>query len=78
MSGTDVTDVRVNLAATIDGTTGDGQVDTITINATKGDDVIVVTKENGVVRVSGLASDVVISNFDANDRIVIRGLGGTT
>ena len=76
LSGTDVTDVRVNLAATIDGTTGDGQVDTITINATEGDDVIVVTNENGVVRVSGLASDVVISNFDANDRIVIHGLGG--
>ncbi len=76
LSGTDVTEVRVNLAATIDGTTGDGQVDTITINATDGDDVIVVTNENGVVRVSGLASDVVISNFDANDRIVIHGLGG--
>ncbi len=77
LSGTDVTEVRVNLAATIDGTSGDGKVDTITINATDGDDVIGVTKEaNGDVRVLGLASEVVISNFDANDRIVIRGLGG--
>jgi Ca2+-binding RTX toxin-like protein len=76
LSGTDVTQVKVNLAATIGGNTGDGKIDTIEINATDGDDVIVVTNENGVVRVSGLASEVVISNFDANDRIVIHGLGG--
>jgi Ca2+-binding RTX toxin-like protein len=31
---------------------------------------------NGVVTVSGLGEDITISNFDANDRIVIKGLGG--
>ena len=35
---------------------GDGQADTIVINATNGDDVITVTNNNGVVTVSGLAS----------------------
>jgi Ca2+-binding RTX toxin-like protein len=35
-----------------------------------------MTNNNGVVTVTGLGSDVTISNFDANDRIVINGLGG--
>jgi Ca2+-binding RTX toxin-like protein len=38
--------------------------------------VISITENNGVVTVSGLATDVTISGFDANDRIVINGLGG--
>ena len=46
------------------------------INATQGDDAITLTNNNGVVTVSGLAADITISNFDANDRIVINGLGG--
>jgi Ca2+-binding RTX toxin-like protein len=75
LSGTDVTDINVNLAAV--GGAGDGQPDTITINATNGDDVILVANNNGVVTVSGLAADVTITGFEAaNDRIVINGLGG--
>jgi Ca2+-binding RTX toxin-like protein len=35
-----------------------------------------VTSNNGVVTVTGLAETVTISNFDANDHIVINGLGG--
>ena len=54
----------------------DGQADTVIINATNADDVINVTNNNGVVTVSGLATTVNISGFDANDRIVINGLGG--
>ena len=38
--------------------------------------MITVTDNNGVVTVSGLATDVTIAGFDANDRIVINGLGG--
>ena len=38
---------------------------------------ITITNNNGVVTVSGLATEVTISNFEANnDRIVINGLGG--
>ena len=39
LSGTDVTQVAINLAGTIGGTGGDGQADTVTVNATNGDDV---------------------------------------
>ena len=50
--------------------------DTVIINATNGDDVIIVSSDNGVVTVTGLGETVTITNFDANDRIVINGLGG--
>lgn len=76
MTGTDVKEVDINLAATAGGTAGDGQIDTIFINATNGDDVITLTNVNGVITVSGLAETVHISGFDANDRLVINGLAG--
>jgi len=73
LTNTDVSQVNIDLSAN---GAGDGVVDTVVINATDGDDVIVVTNNNGVVTVSGLASTTTISGFDANDRIVINGLGG--
>ena len=76
LTGTDVTQVAVNLATPAGGTTPDGAADTIVINGTSGDDVITVVNNNGVVTVSGLGADITISNFDATDRIVINGLGG--
>jgi Ca2+-binding RTX toxin-like protein len=69
LTGTGVKQVGLDLGH-------DGQADTITINATNGDDVITVTNNNGVVTVKGLGEDIVISNFDADDRLVINGLGG--
>ena len=46
------------------------QADTVNINATN-DDAITVTNNNGVVTVSGLASDVTISDFEASARIML-------
>jgi Ca2+-binding RTX toxin-like protein len=77
LSGTDVTEVNVNLASTIGGTAGDNAADTIVINATNGDDVIVVVGDASGVTILGLAAAIHISGFEAaNDRIVINGLGG--
>jgi Ca2+-binding RTX toxin-like protein len=76
MSGTDVTNVVVNLAGTLGGSAGDGAVDIITIDATNGDDVISVSNNNGVVTVSGLPAQVMIFGFEATDQIVINGLAG--
>jgi Ca2+-binding RTX toxin-like protein len=74
LSGTDVTKVSINLGAAGGG--GDGQADTIFINATNADDVVIVAGDNGV-SVFGLAAQVDIFNFEAaNDRIVINGLAG--
>jgi Ca2+-binding RTX toxin-like protein len=74
LTGTDVTNVNLDLGQAAGG--GDGQVDTVVINATAGDDAIVVTNDNGVVTVLGLSTVVTITNFEATDRIVINGLGG--
>jgi Ca2+-binding RTX toxin-like protein len=77
LSKTDVKQVAIDLSATPGSGTGDGQADTVVINATNGDDVINITDNNGVITVSGLATDVTITGFEANnDRLVINGLGG--
>ncbi|MGZ3326132.1 MAG: beta strand repeat-containing protein, partial [Xanthobacteraceae bacterium] len=71
LSNTDVNKVNIDLGG------ADDANDTVVINATNGDDAITITNNNGVVTVSGLATEVTISNFEANnDRIVINGLGG--
>jgi Ca2+-binding RTX toxin-like protein len=76
LSGTDVKQVNVDLAASPGGTTGDAQDDTIIINGTAGDDTITLSIENGALVISGLASKITIEHFDANDTIRIAGLGG--
>ena len=69
---TDVSKVKIDLGG------ADGAADTIVLNATNGDDSIVITNNNGVITVSGLGGpDVTITGFEAsNDRLVINGLGG--
>ena len=76
MTGTNVDQVAVDLATPPGSNQGDGAVDTVVINGTNGNDTITVTNNNGVVKVSGLATDVTISGFEATDRLVINGLGG--
>jgi Ca2+-binding RTX toxin-like protein len=77
LSGTDVTEVNINLAGTPGGSAGDNQPDTITINATNGDDVIQIVGDANGVTILGLATTVNISGFEAaNDRIIINGLAG--
>ena len=73
LTKTDVTKVNIDLGAN---GAPDGSADTVIINATDASDVITLANNNGVITVSGLASDVTITDFDANDRIVINGLGG--
>ncbi len=76
LTGTSVDQVAIDLGAQPGIPGGDGQQDTVVINATGGDDVITLTDTNGVVTVSGLAATVTIANFEPTDRIVINGLGG--
>jgi Ca2+-binding RTX toxin-like protein len=76
LTGTDVKQVNVDLAASLGGTTGDAQDDTIIINGTAGDDAISLSIENGALVINGLSSKVTIENFDFNDTIRINGLGG--
>ncbi|MCK1742518.1 calcium-binding protein [Bradyrhizobium sp. 139] len=70
LSGTGVNQVDLDLGA------NDGAADTVTINATGGNDVITVTEHDGVITVSGLGQDINIADAGTGDRIVINGLDG--
>jgi hypothetical protein len=71
LTGTDVKQVAIDLGAGPAGG-GDGQADTVSINATDGQ-AITVTDNNGVVTVSGLSSTVTISNFEVGtDHLLIN------
>jgi Ca2+-binding RTX toxin-like protein len=76
LSKTAVKHVAIDLSATPGTGTGDGVADTVVINGTAGNDTINVTDNNGVVTVTGLATDVTITGFEATDHLVINGLGG--
>ncbi|HEX2891554.1 calcium-binding protein [Vineibacter terrae] len=79
LGGTDVRTVAIDLAGVPNGTTGDGQVDTVRVNATTGDDMISVTTSGGTIVVSGLTAQVTIDHADATDQLVINGgLGADT
>lgn len=74
LTGTDVRQVAIDLTATVSG--GDRQVDTISIDGTADDDVITFTNVNGKIIVSGLGAEIELTNFDADDRLIINGLDG--
>jgi RTX calcium-binding nonapeptide repeat (4 copies) len=77
LTGTEVTDVRVDLAATVGGGTGDGQADRVVLNATDGEDAINVNGDAGGVKVSGLSATVAVLHSEvANDRLEINTLDG--
>jgi hypothetical protein len=73
LTGTGVQQVAIDLGGGLHGGVGDGQVDTVNIISTNGNP-ITVADNKGVVTVSGLASDVTLSNFEAGrDQLSING-----
>jgi Ca2+-binding RTX toxin-like protein len=77
LSGTDVTEIDVDLAGLLGATAGDGQADTVVVNGTNGDDVVVVAGDATGVSVSGLAAQVNITGAEAaNDRLTVNLLAG--
>jgi Ca2+-binding RTX toxin-like protein len=77
LTGTDVTQVKVDLAGTIGGTAGDGQADVVVANGTNGNDIIAVFGAGTSVSVVGLSAVVSVTNSEgANDSLVINALGG--
>jgi Ca2+-binding RTX toxin-like protein len=78
LTGTGVTDVNADLAATLGGNTGDGETDSVVVNATNGNDTIDVSGDAGGVKVSGLVATIGILHAEAaNDRLEIKTLAGT-
>jgi Ca2+-binding RTX toxin-like protein len=75
LSGTDVTDVNINLA---DATRrGDGQADAVIVNGTAAADSFKISGANGAVSVTGLSATVHIRGAEAvNDSLRVNSLGG--
>ena len=77
LSGTGVTLVNIDLAATSGSGVGDGQTDSVIVNGTEGNDKIGVTGSNRGVTIAGLAATVSIQGSDpALDGLTINALGG--
>ena len=75
LSGTDMTDVRADLAASGGG--DDAAADNVVVNATNADDVVTVTGAGPNAQVAGLAAQVSVSGASAvNDRLTVNGLAG--
>ena len=80
LSGTDVTQLAIDLASTPGGAAGDAQVDTLTLNASGGANTINLSGASGaLLTVTGLPASMTISQFETGaggDRLTILGLGG--
>jgi len=76
LSGTDVSSVNVDLAASLGGTTGDAAVDRLVVNGTAGDDAIKVGGDTSGVTVSGLHTQVAIQHQEPTDQLAVDGLAG--
>jgi len=77
LSGTDVVELKGDLAGTLGGSAGDAQPDTVIVNGTNGADTIDVVGAGTSVSVVGLAAQVNITNSEgANDALVVNALGG--
>ena len=69
LTGTDVTQVAIDLAATPGGTAGDGAADTVIVNGTAGDDKISVVSSGSSIVVNGLAAQVTIAHAGRRQRL---------
>jgi Ca2+-binding RTX toxin-like protein len=77
LTGTNVTQVNVDLASPPGSGIGDGQADTVIVNATNGNDAISVAGDTSGVAILGLFARVHINGAEAaNDRLVINALVG--
>jgi Ca2+-binding RTX toxin-like protein len=77
LSGTDATEINLNLESVPGSGVGDGAEDSIIVNATNGDDVVLIVGDAGGASVLGLAAQLNISGAEAaNDRLTINALGG--
>ncbi len=77
LTGTGVTTVNTDLAASSGSGVGDGAADHVIVNGTNAGDVINVAGGNGAVSVTGLATTVNIAGAEpANDALTVDALAG--
>jgi Ca2+-binding RTX toxin-like protein len=74
LSGTEVTEIRLDLGAAAGG--GDGRADTVTIEGTPTADIVGVVGESGGIRVDGLQASVHLADPEPEDQLILDTLGG--
>jgi Ca2+-binding RTX toxin-like protein len=77
LTGTDVTQVNIDLSNPEGSGLGDGSADTIIVEGTNGEDVIFVSGDATGTDVTGLAAGVHITGAESDkDQLIVRALGG--
>lgn len=77
LSGTDLTVLNLNLNLLATGAIGDAHIDSVIVNATSGDDNVVVDGNVSGIAVSGLSAQVNITGAEVeNDRLSVRLFAG--
>ena len=78
MSGTALDEIATDLAATPGTGVGDGVADSVTVDGTTGDDVVVVAGQGSDVEVVGLATSITVSGAEpALDRLTVSASDGS-
>src|SRR5580765_2943178 len=76
LTGTDVKEVNVDLAATPGSGTGDGAVDQVIVDGTNGNDTLQFTGSGASASVLGLAATTTVLNAETTDQLIVNGLAG--
>jgi Ca2+-binding RTX toxin-like protein len=77
LSGTDVTQVALDLSSPAGSGQGDGAADNVFVNGTAGDDTVTVASSGAGVVVNGLAAKVTLAGTEGTlDSLTVNGLGG--
>jgi Ca2+-binding RTX toxin-like protein len=76
LTGTDVTETNIDLAAVLDGTVPDGIAENVVVNGTAGDDTINIDGNGSGADVTGLATAVSVTHADPTDTLSVNTLAG--
>jgi hypothetical protein len=77
LAATDTTTVGIDLAGLSGTGVGDTQTDTVTVEATPGDDNLTITGSAGNAGITGLTTTVSITGADGTDQLYLNTLDGT-
>ncbi|MBT1516888.1 calcium-binding protein [Bradyrhizobium sp. SRL28] len=75
-AGTDISEVSIDLAPTIGGVGGDGQIDSVIVNGTNANDTIQIAGVGADYTISGASAFVSVLSSEAQDQLTVNGLGG--
>jgi Ca2+-binding RTX toxin-like protein len=76
LTGTDVIQTNLDLAADLGGDTADGVEDDVVVNGTDGNDNVLINRNGASADVTGLASAVSITHADSSDKLSVNTLPG--